>query len=222
MKLLSESYKSKKESRDGRKIFMQYFSPARLSGHEVCPNRTKACTEFCLNTAGMGVFKNVQAARVNRTKLYFDNFDIYLAQLVKEIAKLQIKHGKIAIRLNGTSDIDFFKRLEFKKLAAQFDDVIFYDYTKDLNRCIAYKRGEYPANYFLVFSERDNREEIFKALNHNISVVKIVWNEEDEFAYNHINNYSVIDGDLDDARWLDAHKTMIYLKPKGKARKFKN
>lgn len=63
-----------------------HLSPARTSGREVCPARTKFCTVVCLNIAGRGgvgvkqwmtagelaMVNTIQAARQRRTRLFFD------------------------------------------------------------------------------------------------------------------------------------------------------
>lgn len=216
VKLLTENNKTVKGSPDGRRIFIQHFAPAKLSGHEVCPKRTKACTEFCLNTAGMGVFKNVQDARIKRTKLYFEQNEVYWSILTIELTKLVNKHGKIAVRLNGTSDIDFFASSEGRQLASQFDDVVFYDYTKDISRCKKWSTGHYPANYYLVFSDREIGNEILVAMNHGVNIAHINFNDDDfEHSF-----------DEHDARYFEyfENKRGIVgnLVPKGKAWKFKN
>lgn len=49
------------------------------------------------------------------------------SMLKNEIMKLSFEHGeKLAIRLNGTSDIDF------EYIIKEFKNVQFYDYTKIL------------------------------------------------------------------------------------------
>jgi hypothetical protein len=219
MKLLTENFKTRKSSgRSHRRIFIQHFAPAALSGDEVCSRRTAACTAYCLNTAGMGVFKNVQQARVNRTRFYFDDKLNYIERLDKEIAVLVNKFGQngIAIRLNGTSDLDFPN--ELRDIMVKWDNIIFYDYTKNLQRVIEYGNGHFTPNYYLVFSTRGNYMENLVALHHTSLVIV------DGVDYIHdslIDTYDGMDGDNDDCRWLDTNNKIIYLKPKGKARKFK-
>ena len=93
-----------------------HFAPADLSGKEVCPKRTKGCTDSCLNTAGRGgIFKKgestnvIQQARIRKTKSFFENRQAFLNELTVEILKTKAKaekNGLIPVfRLNGTSDL---------------------------------------------------------------------------------------------------------------------
>ena len=87
-----------------------HLAPANLSGYEVCPGRSKGCTDACLHYAGNPVYMNNKTkARVRRTKEFFEQREAFMAQLVKEIAALERKAKREgmepAVRLNGTSDI---------------------------------------------------------------------------------------------------------------------
>ena len=54
-KLLSTANpKIQKGTDKGYLSFILHLAPADLSGREVCPKRTKGCTDACLNTAGRG------------------------------------------------------------------------------------------------------------------------------------------------------------------------
>ena len=50
-----------------------HFAPSTLSGRNVCPNASPGCAEACLNTAGRGIMKMVQDARINKTNKFFKN-----------------------------------------------------------------------------------------------------------------------------------------------------
>jgi hypothetical protein len=112
MKLLavSSDVKTTKGEKLGILTGILYLAPANISGYEVCPRRSEGCTEACLYTAGMGKFNNVQAARIKKTKMFFENRDEFLKILSDDIKSLVKKANKInmipAVRLNGTSDID--------------------------------------------------------------------------------------------------------------------
>lgn len=88
-----------------------HLAPAKLSGYEVCRNRSKGCTFSCLNTAGLGVMTAVQLARIAKTKFYFEERAVFMDQLVKElnafVRKAARKNLKPAVRLNLTSDLDW-------------------------------------------------------------------------------------------------------------------
>ncbi len=111
----------------GFMTFILHLAPAKLSGYEVCPMRSKGCTMACLNTAGRGGMlgghkgalthddvasgtrNTIQEARIRRTKLFFEARETFMMQLVADIAKAIkwcAKHDlEPVFRLNGTSDI---------------------------------------------------------------------------------------------------------------------
>jgi len=76
-----------------------HLAPAKTSGIEVCPNRTKFCTAVCLNLAGrggMGVTRvmtseerarvnEIQQARLNRTLMFRRDPDLFYELLERDI-----------------------------------------------------------------------------------------------------------------------------------------
>ena len=87
------------------------LAPAKESGYEVCNGRSKGCTNACLFSSGMGRFDNVKNGRIRKTKLFFEDREEFKRQLYKDIEAL-IRKGKrenkkVAIRLNGVSDLKF-------------------------------------------------------------------------------------------------------------------
>jgi hypothetical protein len=120
-----------------------HLAPANLSGHEVCGSRTKGCSAVCLNSAGRGgigatfdasgglvVSNAIQRARIARTQFLFAAHDAFVSQLHGEIAahvrKAQRLGLKLAVRLNGTSDLP----VEMWGVIQVWESVQFYDYTK--------------------------------------------------------------------------------------------
>lgn len=87
-----------------------YLAPAKISGYEVCPRRSSGCTSACLYSAGRGKFSNVQQARIRRTKMFFEQRELFLNMLRLDIRLIELmandKGMTPAVRLNGTSDID--------------------------------------------------------------------------------------------------------------------
>ena len=115
--LLSKGSTNSKTVKNDLETFILYLAPANtLEGFNLCPFASKGCTSSCLYSAGRGRFSNVQLSRINKTKFWgFDRSNFYI-QLANEILSIQdkaIKKGnKIAIRLNGTSDVDHLYLLE--------------------------------------------------------------------------------------------------------------
>jgi len=119
-----------------------YLAPARTSGYNVCALASEGCMASCLNTAGRGQMGSVQLGRINKTKWYFIERESFLDQLRIEIKRHILrckKNGfKPAIRLNGTSDIDW----NIHGLYNEFPKVKFYNYTKIYKRALKYVLGK--------------------------------------------------------------------------------
>ena len=213
MQLLSTANpKIQKGTARGYLSFILHLAPADLSGREVCPKRTKGCTDACLNTAGRGgMFRRgettnvIQRARIRKTKMFFEQRDAFMLALEQDINKgiRQAKRLglKPVFRLNGTSDLSWEKYGIIEK----FPQVQFYDYTKVLGRKIAHL-----PNYHLTFSAADgNDADVAKALSAGMNVT-VVYDRIPEGVYS---------ADEDDLRFLDPAVGIIGLKAKGRAKK---
>ena len=219
MKLLNIDANAKTVKGQGRGYMtaILYLAPADESGYEVCPMASKGCRKACLNKAGMGAFSNVQAARIAKTKWYFEDRSAFMAQLVTEVRafiRKAIKLGLIpVVRLNGTSDIPW-ERVPIEdqpNIMSLFPTVQFYDYTKRSNR------RDLPSNYHLTFSlaeDNDSRARVAASNGANIAVVF----RNDKFPSTFMG-MPVVDGDADDLRFLDGRGVVVGLKAKGPAKK---
>lgn len=130
-----------------------HLAPADLAGRgTVCPWSTAGCRAACLNLAGRGgimkageTSNGIQAARIRRTRYFFDDRAGFLADLERDIAahvRASRRAGfKPAVRLNGTSDIAW-ERIAPDMLRRWIaEGVAFYDYTKSKARAIAAARA---------------------------------------------------------------------------------
>jgi hypothetical protein len=162
-----------------------YLAPASEAGRgNLCPHASAGCRAACLFTAGRGKFDNVRTARINKTLRWFDDRRQFLADIVQDIAKLEIycrKHKLTpAVRLNGTSDIPWENVIlpdDGGSIMALFPSVKFYDYTKNPHRAIKaakskhplvspLDRGRFPENYSLTFSRaEDNLRQVRQVIN---------------------------------------------------------
>jgi hypothetical protein len=181
---------------------------------------SNGCRAACLNTAGRGgIFKTgetsniIQAARIRKTKMFFENREAFMALLVNDVKRGIIqakKRGYIpAFRLNGTSDIVWESVAVdgYANLMEMFPNVQFYDYTKRENRAAL------PTNYHLTLSRSETNEARVMALPHNVAVV---------FAGNLPAMYqgrAVVSGDDTDLRFLDDAHVVVGLTAKGRAKK---
>ena len=218
MKLLTtQNFKTTKGEKLGYLTGILYLAPAKISGYEVCPMRSQGCTDACLYTAGMGAFSNVQLARINKTKMFFEDRDNFLTQLRKDIQALVKKAKKQnmipAIRLNGTSDIEWTRFT----LMNEFPEIQFYDYTKVLNRL----EKERPANYHITFSKNEsNDKDCVSALKLGANVAVVFNTKKGKELPESWNGYPVVDGDETDLRFLDPKGGYVVgLRAKGKAKK---
>lgn len=193
------------------------LAPSKSSGYNTCPNASPGCSAACLFTAGMGVFKNVQAGRIAKTKAFFEHRQEFLLRLKAELKSAQKRANKLgkklAVRLNVLSDIQWEKICPY--LFTDFPDIVYYDYTKNPKRAIAHALGKFPPNYHLTFSRSEkNESDCLKVLAEGGNVA-VVFDGPEQKWY----GYDVIDGDNTDLRFLDPSPSVIGLFPKGKAKK---
>ena len=224
--------KTQKGTKYGYLTAILHLAPANLSGHNVCPKASPQCSALCLNTAGRGgIFKPgektnvIQECRIRRTRLFVEHRDEFCRQLLRDIVAVIVKAYdlglKPAIRLNGTSDIEWenVKSIYFSRPGKAteplniFDrcpDVQFYDYTKIPNRKV-------PTNYHLTFSlSENNTAEALSEMDRGLNVAVVFHKVPEEYA-----GRKVIDGDDSDLRFLDPKGVIVGLKAKGRARKAK-
>jgi hypothetical protein len=191
------------------------LAPAKISGYEVCPMRSAGCTAACLYTAGMGAFSNVQQARIKKTKMFFEQREEFFKLLHKDIKSLIAKAKKEnltpAIRLNGTSDINWVRF----KIFEQYPEVQFYDYTKMLNHLT-----KDVANYHITFSKNEMNDVDCKIALERGYNVAVVFNTKKGLSLPPFwNDYPVYDGDDTDVRFYDPDNHVIGLRAKGMAKK---
>jgi len=226
MKLLSidTNAKTSKNTEYGYLTGILYLAPYKLSGVNLCPMAEKAgCINGCLNTAGRGVFNNVQEARLNRSKLFNSDQEAFMLKLVDEIILLSAKAKRLgikaAVRLNGTSDIQW-EKIKFKWFNKDqtifdiFPNVQFYDYTKIPNR------SNLPANYDLTFSysgKKDFQKYNERAIKNGVRIAAVFDKPENIPVTFH--KRKVFDGDKHDLTFLNPKNAILGLYAKGKARK---
>jgi len=186
----------------------------------LCPMADKAgCGPLCLNTAGRGVMSNVQAGRLRKTELLFEDREKFLSLLKTDITVFSRRTMNNAIqpcvRLDGTSD----NQWERFGIMEQFPAVQFYDYTKIVKR--AYKK--LPDNYHITLSYSEANpeyaDEVRQAVDDtgvNMAVVFGVKSADDFPAT--FRGLPVINGDKDDLRFLDPTHCVVGLVAKGKAK----
>lgn len=216
MALLStNNSKIKKGEKLGWRTYGLSLSPAGKSGKQFCPHRSAGCEAACLDESGMGIFSNVQAARLAKSRFFIDKRTEFLATLNKELHNAQ-KWGErnntpVAVRPNVLSDLLWENLIDMEKFSA----IQFYDYTPNLDRMVAFLEGKMPKNYHLTFSRKeDNQHKVHAvlALGGNVAVVF------NELPATYLGK-QVVDGDVSDLRFLDPKNVIVGLRAKGKAKK---
>lgn len=174
--LLSKGTSNAKTAKNILETHILYMSPytQNSKGINICTKASKGCILGCLFTAGRGAFNSIQEARKNRTELYLNNRAEFCERIFKELQLLNIKAekkgAKIAVRLNGTSDLDFIGIIKNRlgvDILETFHNLEFYDYTKILGKVEKYAGTRYK----LTFSRaEDNESEAKKALMYGVPV----------------------------------------------------
>lgn len=216
MKLLTlGNTKTTKGEAQGYLTFIMHLAPSTLSGYNTCPMASAGCASACLNTAGRGRFTATQEARIRKTRWFFENREMFMVQLVKDIAaaiRKADREGMVPVfRLNGTSDIrwETVAVAGFGNIMEMFPTVQFYDYTKIANR------RNLPPNYHLTFSRSESNETQVLDVVRTTTNVAVVF---DTLPAEYMGR-QVIDGTETDLRFLDPQGVVVGLVAKGKAKK---
>lgn len=221
--LTAHSPKSVKGETLGYVTAIAYLAPhTQAHPKTVCPFSTPACRAGCLSGAGMGALPKQMNARANRTIMWRENQQGFLAKVAMEIFDLQSLAAQagmaLAVRLNGTSDI-FFEQYAAPNgltLMETFPSVTFYDYTK----APLSARGPIPDNYHLTYSMAEHDAPAAAAyLAAGQSVAVVVPDDSHKIGWFLMGEHmvEVIDGDEHDLRFLDKPGSLVMLSPKGKA-----
>jgi hypothetical protein len=195
--------------------YVVYLAPANLSGYNVCPMATAECKEACLHASGRAILDQnigtIPAARIAKTKLFFENREYYMQWLIAEIKAhhkaAQAKGMDFSVRLNGTSDISpEIMKYKNRNILQELPYIQFYDYTKVANRFDL--TTKYP-NYDLTFSfSGNNWAQCETALKNNVRVA-VVFGGELPAKY---KGYDVVNADKTDLRYLDENDVICGLK----------
>ena len=213
--LLSSSSKIRKGESIGVLTRVLYLTSGLF-----CPAASKGCLASCLGHSS-GFMKEQRAtnARDRRSALFIDDRDAFIQMLRMEIHEhrynAETQGMTPAIRLNGTADLAWEEL--HPELFEEFSDVVFYDYTKLINRMEQYLVGDplnlsdvdWPKNYHLTFSLSErNAHHAQRLLNLGGNVAAVFWPELPK-------SYPVINGDKSDARFLDDEPCVVGLTAKG-------
>ena len=190
------------------------------SGYNGCNNASIGCGMSCLTFSGHGQKHmvmdgrhNVHIARITRMLLWMEYRDQFKARLTHEIGLHKRKADRLgvtcSVRPNVVQDVMWEKL--FPEMFAMFSDVVFYDYTKDINRNV-----DHIPNYSLTFSLNEANGLFFESAILKGWNVAVVLCTLDKKLPKKFKGYDVINGDLHDYRPSDPRNVVVGLLPKGK------
>jgi hypothetical protein len=161
----------------------------------------------------------VQISRINRTKFWAADRQLFYTKLGNELLMISATYKKAAVRLNGTSDIDHLDLLKrytgIDFLSKKYKNVKFYDYTKNINIIKKYA----GSNYHLTFSKSETNDiQVKQALELGANVAAVFSHTLPDTYL----GYPVVDGDLTDYRPEDGNGVIVGLVAKGPAKKDKS
>lgn len=181
--------------------------------------------------------EQVHLGRLRRTLLYFKGGGTvnrgpgpeFRTLVEKDIARVIRVASSIdycpSIRLNGTSDLPW----ENSGILGAFPSTCFYDYTKIPHRMEAFLAGRLPKNYHLTFSIGGASNAQIPSFLKRGGNVAICWERKDQMpssvrkvvlldehhrpaaTIDLGGRYRVVDGDLDDLRFLDDRSVIVGL-----------
>lgn len=208
--LSTKNSKTVKGEKLGYKTYIMYLAPYKQNslGRNLCSHASIGCAQACLYNSGNGRFNHVQEGRMRKTEFWLSDRQEFLMRLKAEIEKaVRLCEGKFipVFRLNGTSDLPFekFKFYNGKNIFELFPEVTFYDYTKNYIRI----EKDLPSNYHLTFSRSETNEaKAIELLNKGYNV-SVVFKKLPEL----FKGFEVINGDIDDLRFLDKKNVVVGL-----------
>lgn len=185
----------------------------------LCANaKTAGCAEACLYSAGRGSFNSVQQSRLNKSVSLITKQNDFLIALYKEIESLIVKAKNKgmtpAVRLNGTSDVDytnkpFLMNGKNQNIFDHFPELQFYDYTKNMHML-----DRAPKNYALTASYSGASVKysvsVLNAVREHSVGASVVFRGEIPETF---KGLPVINGDDTDLRFLDAKKHDLINQP---------
>ena len=225
-KLLSPptyNYKASKNLQLNVHTYFLCLAHSDTSGYNVCPkanrmsinehnNNKSDCSYVCVAENGKGNIPVVKNARIRKTKMFFEHRAEFMELLYNDIKKAieysKKRSYKPTFRLNAYSDIKWENvKYKGKSLMENFPNIVFYDYTKLVNRKV-------PKNANLTYSYWGNNKD-YKIATKNGLNVAMVFDKRVPLPDKY-NGKKVIDGDLTDLRTKenDGNNVIVGLRAK--------
>jgi hypothetical protein len=210
--------------------------PHKLGGHgNLCPHASPGCIDLCLNISGMsygnwGAAHMILRGRLARTRLYFEQRDVFMAmwhiEMQAAMRQCQRENLPLYLRPNLISDLDWWRKHPEMFSPYLGPTLKMIDYTKDVKKYQRFVDGKYMPGYHLTFSRSEKNEaDCVRFLSQGGTVAAVF-----DTTYSHAHHYyaplprtwkgfPVIDGDINDQRYLDPQGVVVGLRAKGKARR---
>ena len=231
LKLLSQpknNYKLSKNIKLDVYTFSLALAHSDLSGYNVCPlaqrlnkpnnSKLSSCSAVCVGYNGNAQrYPKVMESRIRKTKMYFENRELFMRWLVDDIRKaisFSLEHEKMpSFRLNAYSDIKFENvpvtdnGIRYRNIFEIFPECVFYDYTKHPER-------ETPDNYYLTYSFWGNMKHTEKAYGTGRNIAVVFQEMPENLMF---QGRKIVDGDETDLRTPenDGKRVIVGLKFKG-------
>lgn len=193
----TNNYKTMKGEALGYKTLILHLNPHRQNSLNVnlCPYAT-GCEKSCISETGNMVWLNSVNKRSRLTESFLNNRVEFVRRMISEIEYNASIYQNLAIRTNGTSDINFSKiKVNGKNIYEHFANnksITFYNYTKDLKMMLNNK----DSNHYMVFSgDNDNWfvSQRLLELGYNVALVfKDVPTEYKGFKVVHSDDHDLI------------------------------
>lgn len=222
----------------GYRTLVLHLAPYNASGINVCRNASPGCINFCLvGTGHLAMYGEIQSWRT--VSLFRDSDEFYSQlydEMVTQAARAERKGLQPVFRLNGTSDLPWESMSVFDggTIFDAFPDYQFYDYTKYPyhdrvkatripNYHLTYSWSEGPARL------KPEQRQAFVSLaaeawyEHGVNTAvvfgryhreKSILPAEYDLGFGPV---PVIDGDVDDLRFLDERNVIVGLRAKFKS-----
>ena len=174
----------------------------------LCVGSTRGCRAVCLRKAGRLRLDDAMRAGFVRSYLWQSHRDLFLERLDAEITDFERKcKDKPVVRLYGTHDGDIL--VDAPEIVAAHPNVMFNDYTK-----LPIATGKVADNVYRIKSatELTTRDEFLdyavRGLNH---AVPFDLRPNDPLP-KYFHGIPVVDGDVDDLRFLDPDGVIVGLR----------
>jgi hypothetical protein len=221
MQLLTHDSNAKLAKTNKAQTEYMFIGLSMMPNYTLCPGAKAAgCMDDCLKSAGRGQMTSVALARQAKTDYFMSNREAFMAQVVKEMQSYVRRATKrkvtLACRMNVLSDVAWetipvtVDGIVYENLMEAFPMVTFYDYTKRADRL-----SDMPYDLTFSYSGKPSyKNQIKHALKAEARMAVVF---AGEFPLTFMGR-KVIDGDAQDARFLESQGVIVGLKAKGKAK----